>query len=158
MTEFIKIFKKVTRMISISIGGFTLISMMILIVTSIITRTFGKVLVGSYEITGLLLCVTAAFTISYVTLENGNVIIQVVIAKFPQRIQSILSKIMYIASFVIAAGMVWSLTIYATKYGFLEKTIALNIPYLPFQIIWGLGLVLMALIFLVNFYEEMKRR
>lgn len=158
MTNYNRILRAVTRTMSISLGGLTLLSIMVLVVVSIITRSFGEVIVGSYEITGLLLSVTAAYAICYATIEKGHVIIEAFTSKFPHRFQRRLNIFGCFISFIISAGMVWALVNYAIKYGCMENTPALNLPFLPFQIIWGLGLVLTSLVFLANMYQVMKSR
>jgi len=139
------------------LGAVFLAGIMVLIVASIITRFFGRVIPGSYEMIELMIVVTVAFALAYTGLRQGHVIVNIIVSRFPQRFQGIVAGFTCLISLGIWGLMAWAAYDIAVEKGILEVTDYFLVPYIPFRFIFALGLLLLSLVFLIDMYEAMKR-
>ena len=139
-----------------TLGAVFLLAMMITVVANIIYRFFGHVIVGSYELVELMILVTVSFALGYTAQQKGHLVVNILVTRFPQRIQSILEAI---TSFISAAtwGIIaWASAGILTERWLREQTEMLSVPYLPFRFIWLFGLILLCLVFLLWTYKASK--
>lgn len=139
------------------LGAVFLAGIMVLIVASIITRFFGRVIPGSYEMIELMIVVTVAFALAYAGLRQGHVTVNIIVSRFPQRFQGIVAGFTCLISLGIWGLMAWVAYDIAVEKGILEVTDYFLVPYIPFRFIFALGLLLLSLVFLIDMYKAMKR-
>jgi len=75
------------------IGGVALTVMMLLTMTDVILRYFGKPLGGSYEIVGLLGAIVVAFALPQTSWQRGHVCMDFVFEKIPKDRQVVLRAV-----------------------------------------------------------------
>lgn len=156
MSLLVNLIRRVTG-IGAVLGGVSLVAMMALIVSNIIFRVFGSIIPGSFEISELLIVVTASFALGYAALNESHVDVKIVVAKFPERWQAIIEVI---TSFL--AMVTWAVTAYASTLIMFERwltevTEMLSIPYLPFRLVLLFGLILISLIYLINMLTALRK-
>ena len=140
-----------------AIGAAFLTGMMVLIVANIIYRLFGHVIAGSYEIASLMIVVTVAFALGYAAVHQSHIVVKIVVARFPQRWQSILGVLMSLIS--LATWAVIALASYnvLSQRWLTEVTDLLDIPYLPFRIIFVVGLVILCLVYITDLVRALSQ-
>lgn len=153
------IFTKIIRRIldtGMGIGSIFLLAMMVLIVANIVYRMTGHVIKGSYELCELFIVVAASFALGYAALHKAHVDVNIVVAKLPQKVQAILKVV---TSFLAMAT--WALTAWAGSKILIERwsteeSEMLLVPFYPFRTVLFLGLILIALIYLIDLVSAVK--
>ena len=140
-------------------GEGTLALMMLLTATDVILRTtVNRPIMGSFEVTELLLTLVIAFTIAYCAVEKGHVIVELVLYRLPQRAQAIINSV----TSLFGLG----LFILITRYSFIQAGVlrdadatsgALHIPEFPFLIVTSFGFGLLSLVVLMQFLEYISQ-
>lgn len=153
MTYTKKMFQRICEIGNV-IGGSVLVFVMILIVVNVITRLFSRVVPGVYEITELLIVVTAGFSLVYTTFLQGHIEIKILIEKLSLSVQLALRFLAYALSAIIWGTIAWVNINFMFERWIMEQTPLLNIPYLPFRFIWAISLTLIAILFLINSLEN----
>ena len=156
MKTFTKIIFKINEKGSL-IGGICLVAMMALIVSNIIFRLTGHVVTGSYELSELLIVVTASFAMGYAAIHETHVDVDIFVSKLSARWRSILSAFTSALSLITWTLTAWAGYLILTQRGLTEETEMLLVPYLPFRAILVFGLALMALIYLIKMLTAAKK-
>ena len=140
-----------------ALGAAFLIGMMVLITASVIYRRVGHVIPGTYELSELMIVVTAAFALGYAALKKSHIVIKVVVARFPQRAQAILEAVMSFISLATWAAVAWTGVLIVSKRWLNEESEMLSVPYLPFRLIFLLGLVLVCSVYLIDLIRALRQ-
>jgi TRAP-type C4-dicarboxylate transport system permease small subunit len=140
-----------------AIGAAFLTAMMVLIVANVIYRLFGHVIPGSYEMSELMIVVAAAFALGYAAIHGSHVVVKIVVTRFSQRWQAILTVIMSLISIATWAIIAWATADVLSKRWLTEVTDLLDIPYLPFRIILVVGLVFLCLIYVTDLVSALRQ-
>jgi TRAP-type C4-dicarboxylate transport system permease small subunit len=140
------------------IGSCFLIGLMLLMVTNIIIRLFGVTIQGAYEMSELIVVVPVAFGLGYTALYKGHVVINIIAS----RLSPLVRKIVQSFTLIVGAG-IWAVVFWASvelipkKVQLGEQTEVLGFPYLPFRIIWVIGLALLCLVLLYNLFRLLSQ-
>lgn len=138
-------------------GGFFLLTAMMIHICNILGRFTNFVIPGSYEIFKLIMVIPVGFALVYAALKKYHVTVDIIVARFPPRL-SIAAEILASAlSFAIWGLMVSAAAILASETGLQELTETLEIPYLPFRIIWIFCLFLFSLTYLIDLSKAVRR-
>ena len=149
MNLFEKVIYNASRWGVVASGAF-LVAIMVAIVLDIILRLARIPVIGSYEITQLLIVVTVAFALPYTALKKGHVVVDLLVSRLRERSLLISSTITIFLSLVIWGLVVWaSIGVLEEKWT-REASFTLQIPYLPFRFAWVIGLTLFCLIYLLE--------
>ena len=140
-----------------ALGAAFLVGMMVLITASVIYRRAGHVIPGTYELSELMIVVTAAFALGYAALKKTHIVIKVVVARFPQRAQAILEAVMSFISLATWAMVAWTGVLILSKRWLNEASEYLSVPYLPFRLIFLLGLVLVCSVYLIDIIRALRQ-
>lgn len=154
-------FRRVVRRISLIgnwIGMSMLVLMMLLIVTNIVTRLCGSVISPTYELVELMAAIAISFCIVYVTLEKGNIVVDLLLNKLPERIQSffqIVTSFLGLGTWVLIAiaSVIFANKLWLTG----EKTDSLSIPITPVRYVWIIALVILCLLILIQLVEAIGK-
>jgi TRAP-type C4-dicarboxylate transport system permease small subunit len=114
------------------VAGVALTAMVFLIGADVIMRYFGRAIVGTYEIVGLLGAVVVGFSLPQTTRLKGHVVMDFVTARLPAGLQNflqILTRFLGIVVYAIIAWNVWLLGDHYKAAG--ETTHAVGIPFYP---------------------------
>jgi TRAP-type C4-dicarboxylate transport system permease small subunit len=140
-----------------AIGAGTLLAVMLLIVSNIIYRFFGGVIAGTYELIGPMVVVTAVFALVYTALTQSHIVIKILTDRLPDRIRIIVRSIIGLISLGLWGLIAWgSVGLMIQKATGGEATYLLHVPFLPFRIMWELGLILFCLVLLVDLIKSLS--
>ena len=136
------------------ISAIFLLSTMVLTVANVLARVFGRVIAGTYELTVVLIVVVAATALGYAALQKSHVVVDVITARFPKRVQGIINSCTSALALILWGVITWqSISILIQRWSD-EDTELLHVPYYPFRILWIVGLVFLCLVLVKNIIEE----
>ena len=139
------------------IGGVFLIAGMLLLIINILGRFFHFVIPGSYEIFELIMVVPVAFALVYTAIKKGHVVVHLVVSRFPPRLGLATEILACLVSLSIWALIAWAGAQLVFETGLQEVSETLDIPYLPFRIVWIFCLFLFCLTYLVDLFRASRR-
>lgn len=142
-----------------SIGVVFLAVMMFLTAADVILRyVLNRPVTGAYELTEFMMAVVVAFGLAYTQLKKGHIIIEIVISRFPPRVQAVINSITCAVFLGLFALIAWRTIIRAESLrvgGFVSG--ALGIPTFPFVYLVALGSIILCLILIVNLLEYLAQ-
>ncbi len=142
------------------IAGFSLMSMMLLIVFNSIKRMFSSPIVGTTELVGLFAAITILFSIGHTQIDKGHVYIDLLVVKLPLAVQNYIHSIVNIVSILFFGIATWLLIMYG--FSLKENNViseTLQLPYYPIVLICSLGYLNLSLILIketVLIWKEKK--
>ena len=115
-----------------AVAGVALTAMVFLVGADVIMRYFGRAIVGTYEIVGLLGAVVVGFSLPQTTRLKGHVVMDFIVSKLPAGLRAvlwILTRLLGVVVYAIIAWNVWLLGDHYKAVG--ETTHAVGIPFYP---------------------------
>ena len=138
-------------------GVVCLLAVMLVFVGNIISRSFGKPILGTYEVIRLCMVPVIAFALGYTALKQGHIVIEIVLALFRKRARKIFAAISALLSLFIWALIAWRSTEFAfIKWGRGETTEQLSLPVPLFRMIWAGGLLVLVLVLCFQLVQSLK--
>lgn len=139
------------------VSGAAVVAMMLLIVGNGIIRIFSKPILGTNEIVGWLAALSVSFALGYTQLHKGHVDIDLLVTKFPHRLQKLLRIMVAFLSLVFFSIVGWQLFQYAMNLATNQNVSqTLGIIYYPFVILSSLGFAVFVLVLLNDLIAEIK--
>lgn len=148
--------ERTTKLGIVAGGGFLLVAMMIH-VSNILGRFFKFVIPGSYEIFELIMVIPVGFALVYAALHKYHVTVDVIVTRFPEKLRAAADILASLLGFVIWGLIVYAASAMAAETGLQELSETLEIPYLPFRMIWIFCLLLFCLTYLVELSRSVRR-
>jgi TRAP-type C4-dicarboxylate transport system permease small subunit len=131
-------FLRVVTKILNYIGSAALTVMMLLTVTDIILRAFGRPIIGTFEIVGILLAFVIGFTIPKVSYEKGHVFMEVILERLTQRRKNILNMFTRILCMLLFATIGYNLFGAGNEFRMAgEVSPTIELPFYP--VAYGVG-------------------
>lgn len=131
-----------------SVGVGILVAMMFLTVTDVLLRyVFNRPITGSYELTEFMMAILVTFGIAYCGAKKGHVTVDVVVSRFPQRIQAIIDSITCLLGLFLFFLITWQCAVFVKDK--LETGLTsgiLYIPVFPFAGVVALGSAMFCLV------------
>ena len=140
-----------------ALGAVFLTGMMVLIVANVIYRLSGHVIAGSYELSELMIVVTAAFALGYAALKKSHVVVKILVSRFSPRAQAILEALMSLISLGTWAVIAWAGVLILSEKWLKEETELLSVPFLPFRFVFLFGLSLLCLVYLIDLFKALRQ-
>jgi TRAP-type C4-dicarboxylate transport system permease small subunit len=137
-------------------GGLFLIGSMLIVLTIVISRFVKIAFVGGHELMVLLVSVVIAFALPYTGLRKGHVEIDIITSRFSEKTRRIVRIGISFLTMAIWGLMSYAIASSVYERGLEEITETLHIWYAPFQIIFALGLIFLALSYVLEFLENIK--
>ncbi len=136
--------------------GAGVIGVMMLLTTADVVgrRVFNHPLVGSFELSVLMLVVITFFSIAHCQLRRGHVTVDILVNKFGRRAQDITESVMYFVFLVISCFLTWQYALYAGQLW--QNKLAtgiLLVPEYPFIFLGVLGCALLSIIVLIHWFQ-----
>ena len=141
--------ERITRK-GVFVGGDFLIAGMLLLMGNIFGRFLHIIIPGSYELFELLMVIPVGFALVYAALHQTHVVVRLIVSRFPAKLAAVAETGAALLSFVIWALITWGGARLAYENGLGEISDVLEIPFLPFRIIWLFCLFLFCLTYLVD--------
>ena len=151
MIRLLTTISRICNKILIAIGGFVLISMIVLTCANIFSRFVWIPIKGTFELMGFFGAVVTAFALGSTQVTRGHIAVDVLVNRFSRlnrRITEMINNVLCCLFFGVAA---WQIALKADtlrQYG--EVTETLRIVYYPFVYAVALGCAVLALVLLVN--------
>lgn len=138
--------------IGTSIAMVLLVVLVLLTVADVVMRRFFNAPIGgTFEITQVLLGIIVFFSFSYCAIKGGHIVLDVLVTRFPHRVQSSIGIIIHFLSVAIMFIISWRLFAHAAKVESVGQVSAIwHMPLYPFVLLVALGSTLATLIFLIQ--------
>ena len=141
-------------------AGIAILALMMLLTVADVTLRyfFNKPILGSYELTELMMAVLAAFTIGYAATLKAHVNVDLLVTRLPERFQAVIAIFTNLICVVFFALMLWR-NIYQSSVlrEANSASPALSIPIFPFFFIMGIGFGILSLVFLLHLLESLAK-
>lgn len=134
------IHRKLTRISTLFnvVAGAAVIVMMLLTCADVVLRLLRHPIPGTYELVGFLGTVIVSFALALTSLEKGHIAVEIIVQRFPARIQTGIEAVTSLIGAFLFALLAWQSMIYAAdmrQSG--EVSVTLTMPIYPF--IYGLA-------------------
>ena len=133
--------------------------MMLLTAMDVLLRyIFNRPISGSYEISEYMMAIVVSTGLAYCAVVKGHVVVDLVISRFPSRVQAILNSIHLLISFALFVVITRQSYLYILTMKESSITSAvLLIPVFPFIAILTIGLGIYTLQLLADFLDTMLK-
>ncbi len=148
MAKLIQAVTRISRAFN-ALAGAAIVAMMLLTCADVVLRLFRRPVPGTYEIVGFLGTVVIAFAMAYTSLEKGHIAVELLVEKFPRRLQSGIEAAVSLIGAALFGLLTWQSLRYGTdlrQSG--EVSVTLTMPIYPFiyGIAAGSGLLTLVLL------------
>ena len=148
------LFERIVRLLSkfcdhIAQAG--VILMFLLLVSNILLRIVWKPIYGAYDYVCFAAVIIIAFAIPYCALQKGHIQLELLMERFPQRIQGIIGSITGILSLGIFSLLTWQCIVLANdmrRAGELSMTSL--VPFYPYIYALAFGCTLLCFVILLD--------
>ncbi|MFC1535374.1 TRAP transporter small permease [Thermodesulfobacteriota bacterium] len=147
---------RITR-VGAFVGGVFLILAMLLLISNIFGRFTQMVIPGSYEIFEMMMAIPVAFALVYAALHKTHVVVNLIVTRFPPRLNAASEILASLVSLVIWGLIFWGGAHLVYESGLREMTETLGIPYMPFRIILLFGIFLFCLTHILDMSRAFMR-
>jgi len=140
------------------VAGGLLVTMMLINVVNMLMRAVYVPFFGSVEVICFIAALVAAFTLGYTQLYKGHTRVDILVSRFPPRVQAIIDSIMFFIGMVLFGVATWQLVRLATRYwemGSVSET--LHIIFFPLIYAVALGCALLCLVLLLDFLKSLAQ-
>ena len=125
--------------------------MMLLVVGNILLRVVWRPIFGTYDIVGFIGAILVAFAIAYCAVQRGHIAVELVVTRFPKRVQGIIGSITGIFSLGIFGLITWQCLVLANDMWRLgELSMSAHMPFYPYIYGVAFGCALLCLVILVD--------
>ena len=134
------------------------IAMMLLSVTDVVLRIFGKPVPGTYELVGFLGTIVVSFALAFTSMEKGHIAVELLVERLPQRAQLAIESFGNLIGALLFGVVAYQAVLYALdlkKSGEVSST--LQMPAYPF--IYGIaaGCALLCLLLITDCIKSFRR-
>jgi TRAP-type C4-dicarboxylate transport system permease small subunit len=136
-----------------------ILAMMMLTVADVFLRYFFNAPInGSYEVTELLMVLIFAPTLAWTAMRGANVRVDLIVGKFPNRVQGVFDTVTCLLSIFVTGIITW-FTVPQAMFVYRIKTVSdqLEIPFYPFFIVIAIGFFLLIFALVANLMDFMKK-
>lgn len=160
-TKRLRVLEQIVSLINIGlawIAGLSLVLMILLIVFNGIKRVFSAPFSGTTEVAGWLGAIAISFALGYTQLHHGHVDIDLLVQKFPKRLQKFVSIVVTLASLLFFMVVGWQLI----QYGFSlmegnNVSQTLRISFYPLVCLTSLGFFGLTLALFKDLVDQLRR-
>jgi len=140
------------------IAQLAVMAMMLLVVGNILLRVVWKPILGTYDFVGFIGAILIAFAIAYCAVLRGHIQVELLVARFPERVQAIIGSITGILSFGIFALITWQCVVLGNNMWRLGQVSATaHLPFSPYIYGIGFGCALLCLVILVDLIKSLAK-
>jgi TRAP-type C4-dicarboxylate transport system permease small subunit len=146
---------KLNQLLAVIAGG-ALVMMMLVTVGNMIMRAVYVPFGATSEVVGWLAAITTGFALGYTQLNRAHVSIDLVVDRFPKRLQSFVQSVVMLLSVVFFSFVTWQVFLYGDRLrnlGVLSET--LRLPHYFFVYAVALGIVCLTLALVVDLVKSL---
>jgi TRAP-type C4-dicarboxylate transport system permease small subunit len=142
-----------------TVGQGTIVLMVLITVADVFLRyIFNMPILGSYEVTELMMVVLVFASVGYTMAVKGHVCVDLVVSRFPERVQAAVESITYFLALVLFSLVTWRNVLHAgTVWRRHDVSAELFIPLSPFVLFVALGVAVLCLVLLMHFFRSLAR-
>ena len=114
---------------------------------------------GAYETVGFLGAIVIAFALGYTQKRKDHIVVDILTAKFPKRVNRVLDGINYFITMIFFAIISWQVFVWGmkiSKSGEVSET--LKIVFHPFIYSVSFGFAIFSLTLLIDFLKNLKSK
>jgi TRAP-type C4-dicarboxylate transport system permease small subunit len=140
------------------IAGVALVAMMTLVFGNVLARAVWQPIMGTYEITAFLAAMTISFALANCAVNKGHIALTLFVDRLGTRLQAFFDIIVSILASLLYLILAWEVAKYAHHMkGTGEVSLTMEIPFYPFIYGVAFGLLMLALVSLVDLLNAVKR-
>ncbi len=140
------------------IAGVALVAMMVLVSGNVIARAVWEPIMGTYEVTAFLAAMTISFALAHCAMNKGHIALTLFVDRLPRRVRAFLDVIVSVLGALLFLIMAWQVAKYAVHMkGTGEVSLTMEIPFYPFIFGVAFGLLMLALVSLVDLLKSLSR-
>ena len=150
---------KTISTILIAIGAAILFLMMLLTALDVGLRyIFNRPLPGAFELVEYMMAIVIPFSIAYCAQERGHVSVELILGRFPKKVQVAVECLMTFVAMIFSIIVAWQNFLYIGEvyHSHLTSSVLL-IPTYPFVIPVVLGIATFALMLLLHLIEMISK-
>jgi TRAP-type C4-dicarboxylate transport system permease small subunit len=156
-------FEQLVRRLSRSINRVSevaVVGLMVIIVLNVVLRKLGlpTAWLQAFDIVGLLGLIVIAFSLAHTAMQKGHISIEVLVTRFPQRVQGIIGTITGILSLGIFSVITWQCVELANRYRESNQTtMTAEIPIHPFLYMMAFCTAVLCLAIIVDLIKSARK-
>jgi len=140
------------------IAQVAVVAMLFLVVGNILLRIVWKPILGTYDIAGFIGAILIGFAIAYCALEKGQIQVELLVARLPERAQGIIGSITGILSLGIFSLVTWQCIVLANdmrRVG--EVSMSAHISFYPYIYGIAFGCGLLCVVILIDLIKSLVK-
>jgi TRAP-type C4-dicarboxylate transport system permease small subunit len=150
LVVFDKVVSSVTRFFD-RIAQAGVMAMMLLVVGNILLRVIWKPIFGTYDYVEFIGALMVAFAIGYCAVQKGHISVELVVARFSERVQGIIGSITDILGLGIFSLVTWQSLLFAYDTWLVGgSSMGALVPNHPYMYGVAFGIALLCLVILVD--------
>ena len=121
-------------------------------------RVFNAPITGALEISSLGLVIVIFLGLAYCAANDGHIVLDILVVKFTERAQAIISTVMYLLTIGMMSMASWQLWVYGTNVKSAGQISGvLGLPIYPFLYLAALGGVLFTLVYVTYLLRSLDK-
>lgn len=140
------------------ISQMAVLAMMLVSIANILARMFWRPIYGTFDYVSFFSVAVVALALSYCAVQKGHISVELVVARFPRRIQGVIGCFTNILSLGLFAVVIWQSMEFAERMiRTRQVTMTALLPFYPFIYIIAFGCFLLCLIILVELIKSLDK-
>ena len=157
MTRYERFISSLSRALNL-VGAGVLVIMMALTVANVLVRPVFRSILGVPEMVSYGFVVVVCFGLAYTAIIRGHVSVELVVARFPPRVQAVIESITWLLSIGVFAVIAWQSAVYGWEQWLIgEYAPILEFPLIPFRYILVFGIAVLCLALLLNLFKSIAQ-
>lgn len=157
MSRFERIINSLSRVLNL-VGAGVLVIMMALTVVNILVRPVYHSILGIPELVSYGFVVVVCFGLAYTAVMRGHVSVELLVSRFPQRVQVAIDIITCLLSIGVFAIIAWQSAVYGWEQWLVgEYAPILEFPIIPLRYILVLGFTVLCLALMLNLFKSLTQ-
>lgn len=140
------------------LGSGVLALMMFLTAGDVTLRyIFNRPIVGAFDLTEYMMAIMVSFGLAYCALMKGHVSVDLVVSRFPKRVQAVIDAVTGLLSLGLFSIITWQCFVNVKlQYSSGFTSTVLLIPVFPFAGLVGIGSAMLTLVLLTDLLETLS--
>lgn len=140
------------------VSRIAIFALMALVTINVILRYVWTSISGTYDYVQLITAVAIGAAIAYTAYERGNIEIEMLMDRFPKRVQAIMASVMSFIALLFFVMATWRLVVLGRDMQAAgETTMTAYVPFAPFLYFIAVGFALMILALIAQFMRHVRR-
>jgi len=145
MDRFERVFGSLTKF-GDYLARIAMVALMVLVTLNVIMRYGFTSIKGTYDYVGLITATAVVLAVAYTAYQRGHIEIEILMERFPQRVQAVVGSIMMLIVTVFFCIASWQCVVVGQSMKAAnETTMAVYVPLYPFMYILAFGFALTAI-------------